>query len=79
MQDEIKRLNRKLQRRDKRIKGLERKVSQLQEALAHRSINSQKITLDIRRSVQEAMCNVRHIPVFGLGCEQVIAEVRVVK
>lgn len=50
----IQRLIRRVERRDRKIAGLERKI----------------------RRLEDALCNVRMIPVFGGRRERVIAEVK---
>jgi hypothetical protein len=59
----ILRLTRRIQRRDKRIAGLERKIQQLESALATRTLDLGSLSRNIRREVQDALCNVRFIPV----------------
>lgn len=61
----IGRLKRKLAQRDQRIAGLNRRVAGLERALAARVLDSQLLPREITRAVQEALCNVRMIPVFG--------------
>ncbi len=61
------RLARKIEKRDRRIAGLERRVQSLESALAVRSgdavvVDSTRLKRDITRAVQEALCNVRMIP-----------------
>lgn len=70
------RLIRRLERRDKRIAGLERKIQQLENALAWRTIDLESLSRNVRREVQDALCNVRMIPVFGGTRDRVIAEVK---
>lgn len=71
-----KRLVRRLDRRDKRIAGLERKIQQLENALAWRTMDLESLSRNVRREVQDALCNVRMIPVFGGTRDKVITEVR---
>lgn len=75
------RLNRKLARRDEKIKGLEKRVAQLEAALSSRSLDlsylRNELHLELAHTVQNALCNVRMIPVFPLGGERKIVEVRV--
>jgi predicted RNase H-like nuclease (RuvC/YqgF family) len=75
-QTTIGRLQRKIERRDKRISGLERKINQLEKALSWRTIDLESLSKNIRREVQDALCNVRMIPVHGVTKTQIIAEVR---
>ena len=71
-----RRLVRRLERRDRRIAGLERKIRRLEEALSWRTIDLESLSRNVRREVQDALCNVRMIPVFGGKRDQVITEVR---
>lgn len=70
------RLVRRLDRRDKRIAGLERKIQQLENALAWRTMDLESLSQNVRREVQDALCNVRMIPVHGFKRDEVITEVR---
>lgn len=70
------RLVRRLERRDKRIAGLERKIQTLEEALSWRSIDLESLSRNVRREVQDALCNVRMIPVHGLSSKNQIVEVK---
>lgn len=70
------RLVRRLERRDKRIAGLERKIQKLEEALSWRSIDLESLSRNVRREVQDALCNVRMIPVNGLSSMNQIVEVK---
>ena len=72
----VQRLVRRLERRDHRIAGLERKIRRLEEALSWRTIDLESLSRNVRREVQDALCNVRMIPVFGGKRDQVITEVR---
>lgn len=71
----IGRLQRKLEQRDRKIAGLEQKVQQLSEALAWRTIDLECLSRNVRQEVQDALCNVRLIPVHGLAGAQQIVEV----
>ncbi len=69
MTDAVKlnRLRRKLEQRDRRIAGLERRIDLLERTIvglstAHDMIDSTRLKRDITRAVQEALCNVRMIP-----------------
>lgn len=73
---EVKQLTRRLKRRDRKIAGMERKIRRLEEALSWRTIDLESLSRNIRREVQDALCNVRMIPVFGGKRDAVIAEVR---
>jgi hypothetical protein len=70
------RLVRRLEQRDRKIAGLERKIKRLEEALTWRTIDLESLSRNIRREVQDALCNVRMIPVFGGTRDKVITEVR---
>jgi hypothetical protein len=70
------RIVRRLARRDKRIAGLERKIQQLENALAWRTLDLESLSRNVRREVQDALCNVRMIPVHGFKRDAVITEVR---
>ena len=69
----VQRLVRRLERRDRRIAGLERKIRRLESALSWRTIDLESLSRNVRREVQDALCNVRMIPVFGGGRDRVIA------
>ena len=70
------RLVRRLEQRDRRIAGLERKIQRLEKALAWRTIDLESLSKNIRREVQDALCNVRMIPVGGITKTSKIVEVR---
>lgn len=70
------RRDRRLARRDKRIAGLERKIQRLERALALRTLDLESLSRNIRAEVQNALCNVRMIPVGGPHRNRVITEVR---
>lgn len=70
------RLVRRLERRDKRIAGLERKIRKLEEALSWRTLDLESLSRNVRREVQDALCNVRMIPVHGLSGMNQIVEVK---
>lgn len=72
----ISRLIRRAEKRDKRIAGLERKIQLLEKALAWRTTDLETLSKNLHRTVQDALCNVRMIPVFGGKREQVITEIR---
>lgn len=73
---EIERLRRKLAQRDRRIKGLENKLSMVQKALGMQAMLMQRLPIDIEKAVQRALCNVRMIPIIGLRSDDKIVEVR---
>lgn len=70
------RLARRIEKRDLKIAGLERKIKRLEEALTWRTIDLECLSRNVRREVQDALCNVRMIPVFGGARDKVITEVR---
>lgn len=70
------RLIRKIEKKDRHIVGLERKIQRLEEALALRTLDLESLSRNVRREVQDALCNVRMIPVFGGRRDKVITEVR---
>jgi len=72
----VQRLVRRLERRDGRIAGLERKIRRLEEALSWRTIGLESLSRNIRREVQDALCNVRMISVNGLAKTSSIVETR---
>lgn len=73
----IPRLQRKLLKRDQRIDGLQRRIAQLEHALAAQTLAATNLPRDITKAVQAALCNVRMIPVLGLGRSDRIVEVRI--
>ena len=70
------RLVRRLDQRDRKIAGLERKVARLEKALAWRTLDLESLSNNVRREVQDALCNVRMIPVSGGIKTSRIMEVR---
>jgi len=66
------RLIRRIEKRDKRIEGLERKVQQLEEALAWRTIDLENLTKNIRHEVQAAVSNMRMIPMNGMARDRFV-------
>jgi len=67
VQRTVRRLRHKLKKRDEKIAGLKRRVAALESALATQSLEMQRLPRDVTRAVQEALCNVRMIPVLGVG------------
>lgn len=63
----IKRLKRKLEKRDRRIAALEHRIMLLENQIATKDLQAKRLPLDVTRAVQEALCNVRMIPVLGVG------------
>lgn len=72
----ILRLQRKIDKRDAKIAGLNRKVEQLETELSVHVMMIKRLPIDITRAVQEALCNVRMIPVMGLRSNDKIVEIR---
>jgi len=77
----VRRLRRKLEKRNQRIAGLERRIAKLEAALALRSgdavvVDFTKLRHDLAKAVTEALCNVRMIPVLDIGGHRKIVEVR---
>ena len=62
----LRRLQRRLDIRDRKIEGLKRKVARLERALAWRTVDLETLTRNLGETVQQALCNVRMIPVGGL-------------
>ena len=69
-------LVRRIAQRDRKISGLERKTKRLEEVLAWRTIDLESLSRNVRQEVQDALCNVRMIPVLGVNRNAVITEVR---
>lgn len=68
---QVMRLRRKLEKRDKKISGLKRRIADLEHSLAVKNM-----TINVTKAVQDALCNVRMIPVLGLGKSDLIIEVK---
>lgn len=75
----VDRLRRKLARRDARIAGLERRISELQRQFATQQRQIDVLPIEVTKAVQRALCNVRMIPVLGIGSSDKIIEVRTVE
>ena len=73
---QLLRLERRLQERDRKIAGLRRRVAALECALATKDLEVKRLPHDVTRAVQEALCNVRMIPVPGIRSNDKIVEVR---
>lgn len=73
---QVSRLRRKLEKRDEKIAGLKRRIADLEHALAVKDVEVKRLPRDVTRAVQEALCNVRMIPVFGIGQNARIVEVK---
>lgn len=74
--DSTARMMRRIEKRDRRIAGMQRRIGALERALATQGLDMQRLPRDVTRAVQEALCNVRMIPVRGLGGSTKIVEVR---
>lgn len=72
----VRRLLRKIEQRDRRIDGLTRRVAMLESALATKDLDSKRLPLDVVRAVQQALSNVRLIPIIGAGKNSRIVEVK---
>lgn len=72
----VMRLRRKLERRDLKIVGLKKRVADLERMLATREIAARRLPLEVARAVQDALCNIRMIPVHGVGKGDRIVEVK---
>lgn len=70
------RLLKRIAQRDRRIAGMARRIADLEHALAVEDVEIKRLPRDVTRAVQEAMCNVRMIPVLGIGSNDKIIEVR---
>lgn len=66
----ISRLRRKIDKRDNRIKAMQGRICELESALSTRMLDVEVLSRNIERSVSRALCNVRMIPVLGLGKTQ---------
>ena len=73
---ECARVWRKVAKRDKRISGLQDRIALLETALATKSIESRRLPIDVARAVQDALSNVRLLPVLGVGKTDKIVEIR---
>jgi hypothetical protein len=72
----VRRLRRKLEKRDEKISGLKRRIADLEHALAVKDVEAKRLPREVTRAVQEALCNVRLIPLVGLGQSARILEVK---
>jgi hypothetical protein len=76
----LKRLGRKLNRRERRLTGTIFRIRQLERALAQKTITSEKLQIDIKKevieAVQHALMNVRFIPVHNfLSTPEVVVSI----
>lgn len=75
----IARLKRKLDKRDQKIAGLRRELATISREMAIQATRISGIPVDVKRAVQDALCNVRMIPVRGMiSSDEKIVEVRTV-
>lgn len=72
----VRRLRAKLAQRDRRITGLTRRIAALEAALASKALSATHIRREVAHAVQDALCNVRMIPVHGVGKMSKIVEVK---
>jgi hypothetical protein len=70
------RLLKRISQRDRRIAGMQRRIVELEHALAVKDVEVKRLPRDVTRAVQEALCNVRMIPVLGIRSNDKIIEVR---
>jgi hypothetical protein len=74
----IGRLQRKLDQRNRRIAGMQRYIADLEHQLATKDLQVRRLPVEVTRAVQEALCNVRMIPVLGVGGSTRIVETRAI-
>ena len=77
----VRRLQRKLEKRNARIAGLERRIAKLEASLALRTgdavvVDFSLLRRDLTKAVTDALCNVRMIPVMDIGGHRKIVEVK---
>ena len=70
------RLKKKISQRDQKITGLKKRIADLETAVATQAVTLKSLPKDVERAVQRALCNVRMIPVLGIGSSDKIVEVR---
>ena len=69
----IWRLRKKLEQRDQKAAGMARKIAALESKLAQQSLSIDRFPEDLRRVVQDVLCNVRMIPVLhGLSTDRIV-------
>jgi uncharacterized protein YlxW (UPF0749 family) len=71
---EYKRLQRKLEKQKRKNAALEKRVRQLESKVADTTIN---LTRSIEKSFEHVLCNVRMVPVLGIGASSKIVEFNV--
>lgn len=69
-------LLKRIAKRDRRIAGMARRIAELEHALAVKDVELKRLPREVTRAVQEALCNVRMIPVLGIRSDDKIIEVR---
>lgn len=77
--EEIKlcRMQKKLNKRDRKIAALEKEIRELKSALCVHSFMIKRIPVDVTKAVQSALCNVRMIPIIGIGSSDRIVDIQV--
>jgi hypothetical protein len=74
--DEVKSLRRKLAKRERRIAGMQRRINELEITLSLHVTRMERLPERVTKAVQDALCNVRLIPVSGVGRMDKIVEIR---
>lgn len=70
------RLLRRIEKKNKKIQGLERRIKILERELVNRTLDLGSLSRNIRREVQDALCNVRMIPVHAGMRDKLIVDIR---
>lgn len=74
----VERLKRKLSKRDKKIEGLKKEISDLNATVASLSKDAVLVSRkDLQRDMQYVMSNMRMIPALGIGASGKILEIDV--
>lgn len=71
-----RRLLHKIEEKNRKIKGLVSRMQRLENALATRTMDLESLSRNIGREVQDALCNVRMIPVRGIPKMDRIMDIR---
>jgi hypothetical protein len=71
------RMQKKIDKRDRKIAALEKEIRELKSALCVHSLMIKKIPVDVTKAVQSALCNVRMIPIIGVGGSDRIIDIQV--
>lgn len=66
---QIKRLQRKLRKKEDKIAAMEKYIRQLEGELAKKTLDFPKL---MEKTVERALANVRLVPVIGLGDKKII-------